>query len=241
MNVAYDGNKYQGWQKNKNAKATIQTKLEETLSRMLDEEITIQGSGRTDKGAHAKGQIANFHATKFLDTESFEKELNAYLPESLAVSKLQTCDERFHSRLSAKGKHYSYTIRKRYAVGKDVFRNKFVYEMDEKMNLSRLSEGIDAFVGTHDFKGFSRDKTKKSTVRNIEKIEIEENEEYLVFHFYGNGFLYQMIRIIMGTLIEIGLGKREVSTIETIYEKKVREDAGFLVPAEGLCLEEVFY
>ncbi len=242
MIVAFEGSKYSGWQRNKNASKTIQHKLDETLSKYFEEEVQVIGAGRTDKGVHAKGMVANFHLQKKTKKlQKCRKELNEYLPEDIAILFMEEAPDQFHSRLNAVKKTYSFTFYKAYKGVKPVFERQYMTALDERLNMDQVRQGIELIKGTHDFAGFSSDKTKKSTTRTIEEIEIVEDDDFLRFYFTGDGFLYHMIRILIGTLVEVGTGQRKVASITDVFEYKKRADAGFLVEANGLVLEKVFY
>lgn len=250
--IAYDGGKYQGWQKNKNAKETIQHRIDMHLSKLLGEEIQIQGSGRTDKGVHATGQVANFITKKKLNPGKLLHDLNKALPEDISVKSISQVDDQFHSRFSAIHKTYEYTIWKVFAREKPLFQRKYVYALTEEiveaiakkakpLDVEAMKAACEVFVGTHDFKGFSSDKTKKSTVRTINNIDIMEDDNKIVISINGDGFLYNMVRIMVGTIVEVGLGVRHVQSIEPIFESRDRNQAGYTVPAQGLSLTTVTY
>lgn len=240
MKISYEGTRYQGWQKQETSDNTIQGKFEALLSRMCGEEITIQGSGRTDAGVHAMGQIANFHTYSAMPTEEMLTYMNQYLPEDIAVIEIAEVPERFHSRLNAKGKRYSYRVWNSNIP--NVFYRKFAHVVPEQLNLEAMRSAAFYLLGEHDFKAFtSTKKGKKSTVRRIDAITIEKNGDLITFTFEGNGFLYHMIRILVGTLLEVGVGEREAESIPSVLQAKNREFAGKLVPGKGLILEEVYY
>lgn len=240
LTVAYDGSRYDGWQKQGNTKKTIQGKLEAVLERMTGEETEVHGSGRTDAGVHAKAQEANFYTNITTAVEDIQIYLNTYLPEDIAVLKVTEEKERFHARLSATGKEYAYRIWN--SPVPNVFERKYMYSLPEVLDIEAMREAAQALVGTHDFKSFCGNKRmKKSTVRKITDIKIERLGEEIRITYKGNGFLYHMVRILTGTLIEVGLGNREPMDIKDILEQKNREVAGYLVPPEGLCLERVLY
>lgn len=241
MILAYDGTKYSGWQRNKNATDTIQNKLDVTLSKYFDEKVEVIGSGRTDKGVHARRLTANFHLTQEIDSSLAQMELNDYLPADIAILALEPIDDRFHSRFSAKGKLYSYTFVKGYLNIKPVFNRSYVAVLEAKVDVEKMRKASKELIGKHDFKGFSSDRTKKSTIRTLKSIDIVEDNETIKFNFVGDGFLYHMVRILTGTLIEIGTGTRSIESIEAIFKNQVRSEAGYLVPGEGLMLEEVYY
>ncbi len=237
MTIAYDGTRFNGWQRQKENDNTIQTVLEKAISEFLGEKVEIFGSGRTDAGVHAKGQTANFKTDKKF--ESFIEEINKKIPSSIAVKSIERVDDRFHSRLSAKSKTYEYTIWK--ADYNNAFSKKFAFEC-KGLDVEKMKEAAYNFIGTHDFKGFCANKRmKKSTVREIYSIELEENDETIKIKYTGNGFLYNMVRILTGTLIEVGEGKRTSEEAAAAIKTKKREDAGFTAPANGLCLNEVYY
>lgn len=242
--ISYDGTRYNGWQKQGNTKNTIQEKLEETISRIVGENIELAGSGRTDAGVHALGQVANFRVRQMNITEqTLEKlkdSLNQYLPKDIRILNISEVHGRFHARLNAVGKHYSYRIDNGDVA--DIFKRKYLVRIEEKLDVELMKEAAEYFIGEHDFMSFcANKKMKKSTVRHITKIEIQEKNGIIRLDYYGNGFLYNMIRIMTGTLIEVGLKKRKTEDIKRIIEAKDRKEAGVLAPANGLFLEEVFY
>ena len=237
--VSYDGTKYNGWQRQGNTQNTIQEKFENVISKMCGEKVEIHASGRTDRGVHADGQAANFKCNTDLSCQEIKDYLNHYLPEDILVKTVEETDERFHSRLNAVSKTYEYKI----ATEKpDVFIRKYVFVTDRKFDIEAMQKGANKLLGTHDFKGFSSlGKTKKSTVRTINFINITEENGIISVKINGNGFLYNMVRIVVGTLLDIGEGKLPLSTIDEIFEEKSREKAGVTLPACGLRLVEVFY
>ena len=239
ITVEYDGTKYNGWQKQGNTKNTLQEKFENVISLMCGKETEIFASGRTDRGVHAKGQVANFKCDVDISAEDVLTYLNRYLPEDVRVTDIREADERFHSRLNAVSKTYEYLI---VTKKPDVFIRKYVYYTDKAPDVEKMKSTAKKLLGTHDFSGFSSvGKTKKSTVRTVNFINIEENDGLIKISINGSGFLYNMVRIIVGTLYEIGIGKKDESVIDKIFESKSRENAGITMPAEGLCLKEVFY
>lgn len=240
LTLQYEGTRYQGWQRQESTENTIQGKLETLLTRMCGEKIELQGSGRTDAGVHALAQVANFHAHTDMSTEEILNYMNSYLPEDIAVLSVEEVPERFHSRLHAKGKIYRYQIINRKIPS--VFDRKYAYQVEEKLDLDAMRKAAAYLVGTHDFKSFtSTKKGKKSTLRRIDSIQIEQHGEKLILTYTGNGFLYHMVRIITGTLIEVGLGRRKPEEIPAVLAAGNREKAGYLVPAKGLTLVQVNY
>lgn len=239
MITAYDGSRFNGWQRQKENDNTIQTLLEKTISSMLGEDIEINGSGRTDAGVHAKGQVVNFKTKTRIDKEVFLRDINEKLPSTVAVKSIEEAEERFHARLNAKGKTYEYTIWK--AVYNNTFSNRFAVRCFG-LDAEKMRKAAGYLLGTHDFLGFSSlKKSKKSTVRTISLIEIKEDDETIKISYTGDGFLYNMVRIMTGTLIEVGEGKREAESIKDVLDKKDRSLAGFTAQPQGLCLMDVFY
>lgn len=238
--VTYEGTRYQGWQRQESSDNTIQGKLEQLISRMCEEKIEIQGSGRTDAGVHALGQVINFHTHSEMCVEKMLAYMNQYLPEDIAVVEIEEVSDRFHSRLNAKGKQYSYRVWN--SSVPNVFWRRYTHMVEQPLDVNAMRTASRYLLGEHDFKSFtSTKKGKKSTVRNIDSIDILQEGDMLTFTFKGNGFLYHMIRILMGTLLEVGMGERSVDSIPQIIAAKDREQAGALVPGKGLVLEQVFY
>ncbi len=238
--VAYDGTRYKGWQNQKTTDATIQGKLEKILEKMTGRPIQIIGSGRTDAGVHAKGQTANFYLKDSYDEEELLEMFNQYLPEDIAALSVKEAGERFHSRFSAIGKIYRYRIH----TGKipEVFERKYVYSYNRPLDVERMKEAAEHMIGTKDFAAFCGNRhMKKSTVRSVYEIRFQETEEELQIIYNGNGFLQNMVRIMTGTLIEVGEGKKKPEDIPSIIASKNRERAGFTAPAQGLTLMEVKY
>lgn len=240
MTLAYDGGRYNGWQKQGNTDNTIQEKLEKLISTLANTTVEVAGSGRTDAGTHATGQVANFHMDWHGTENELMAEINSHLPEDIAVLSLEAVDGRFHSRLSAKAKTYEYTIWN--SPVPPVFDRKYAFWVKESLDLAAMKEAVQVFVGTHDFKSFCANKRmKKSTVRTIYDIDIRCDGAKIVLSFHGNGFLYQMVRILSGTIIEVGEGKKQVADMTEILMAENRETAGFTAPSKGLCLREVEY
>ena len=238
--LQYDGTKLNGWQKQGNTDNTIQGKLEAILERMYGAYVEIHGSGRTDAGVHALGQVANFHAPEMFSLDEIQDTLNEYLSKDIRVLSVEEVDERFHARLTAKGKTYEYRIDN----GKiaNVFQRKFTMREENPLDLDAMRAAAVQFLGTHDFKTFcANKKMKKSTVRTITAIEIKEMDGIVSIRYTGNGFLYNMVRILTGTLIEVGRGKRKPAEMGDVIGAKDRGAAGFTAPAQGLFLVEVDY
>lgn len=242
MILQYDGTRYDGWQRQGNTDRTIQGKLEAVLGRMAGEAVEVHGSGRTDGGVHARGQVANFHLAGAGKPEDIRAYLNRYLPEDICVLELTQAPQRFHSRLNACQKTYRYQV---WLDGKtDVFQRDFFYGLGQQLDVEQMKRAAGILLGTHDFKSFcGNKKMKKSTVRTISSIHFIRLCEgrALAMDFTGNGFLQQMVRILAGTLIEVGQGKRKADSLGEVLEGKERSAAGFTAPPEGLCLMSVQY
>jgi tRNA pseudouridine38-40 synthase len=240
MIIQYDGTSYNGWQKQGNTTNTIQALLENTLSKLLQEDIEINGSGRTDAGAHAYGQTANFKCNTICNLDLFFNEINNELPQDIRIYSIREVDWDFHSRLSAVSKKYSYHINN--SSRASVFRRKYVYNYEKKLDIELMRNASKYFIGNHDFRGLSSEKNlSKSCIRRLFDITIEKNNNEITICYLGNGFIYNMVRIITGTLLEIGAGERSVEDINIALETGKREFAGFMVPANGLFLESVTY
>ena len=239
LDICYDGTRYRGWQRLPGKDDTLQGKLETALSRILEEPIEISGSGRTDAGVHARGQVANFHTESNMSAAEILANLRRYLPEDIGIYSCKDVSPRFHARLNAKEKTYRYRIWN--SEGPCVFDRRYVAVMQEALDLEAMKAAAEKLVGEHDFSAFcGNPKFKKSTVRYIRSIDIRREGGEVVLEYTGNGFLHNMVRILTGTLVEVGRGERSAESIPALFGGK-RADAGFLAPAQGLCLMEVYY
>lgn len=240
MLLAYDGTRYLGWERQKNNDMTIQGKLENVIERMVGTYVEVIGCGRTDAGVHAKGMVTNARFETDKSLEEICAYLNHYLPEDICVREVSVASERFHSRYNATGKTYCYTC----YVGdfKPLFDRKYVYVIEQPLDMDSMRRAAELLVGEHDFASFcANKKMKKSTVRNVDKIDITRKGEYLYFTFHGDGFLHHMVRILVGTLLEVGWGKRTPESMTELLEAKERAQAGVTAPAQGLCMMQVDY
>ena len=239
LDLCYDGTRYRGWQRLSGTDNTIQGKIETALSRILGENIEISGSGRTDAGVHARGQVANFHCESSMDCAEILSRLRRYLPEDIGIYSCKDVSPRFHARLNAKEKTYQYRI---WNSGMPcVFDRRYVALFPEKLDLDAMKAAAEHLLGEHDFSAFcGNPKFKKSTVRFVRAIVMERIGDEIRISVTGNGFLHSMVRVIVGTLIEVGRGERAADTVPALFGGK-RADAGFLAPAQGLCLQEVYY
>ena len=239
LDLCYEGTRYRGWQRLAGTDNTIQGKLETALSRILSEEIEVVGSGRTDAGTHALRQVANFHCNSTMPADEILVQLRRYLPEDIGIYSCRDVSPRFHARLNAKTKTYRYRIWNSYDPC--VFERKFVSIIEDDLDLVTMQEAATLFLGQHDFSAFCAHKNaKKSTVRYIQSLDIEKIGNEIIFTVTGNGFLHHMVRIMVGTLVEVGRGERNAQTIPVLFGAD-RANAGVLMPACGLCLMEVNY
>ncbi len=239
LTIEYDGSNYLGWQKQKTGE-TIQNTIEEAIKALTNEEVEVIGSSRTDAGVHAKGFVANFKTNSKIPSDKYREAINHKLPDDIVILKSEEVDESFHSRYNAKGKTYSYAI-----LNRDVpsaLNRYYLYHVKRKLDIEAMKEACKYFIGTHDFAAFkSSGSSVKTTVRTISKLYIDENNDIIKIYVTGDGFLYNMVRIIVGTLIMVGSNKIKPEEIENIIYEKDREKAGICVPAMGLVLEKVYY
>lgn len=240
LTLSYEGTRYRGWQKQGNTANTLQEKLEHTLSRLLGESVEVAGCGRTDAGVHARCQVCSFRTGEALDCTETLRRLRELLPEDIGALSLKEAAPRFHARLSCTGKTYCYRIRT--VETPDVFSRRFVLPCPGKLDVAAMRQAAEALCGKHDFSAFcSLKNMKKSAVRELREITFEEAPEELRLYYTGDGFLYNMIRILTGTLIEVGLGQREPESMAAILQTRDRAMAGPTAPALGLTLWEVYY
>ncbi len=240
LTIQYDGSRYDGWQRQGNTDNTIQGKIEGVLSRLTRECVEIHGAGRTDAGVHAEGQVASVKLSGKRSAAEVMAYLNQYLPEDIAVVDVREADERFHARLTAVGKVYRYDIR--LGSTPNVFRRKYQYRVEQPLDVAAMKKAAEYLTGTHDYRAFCSNKRyKKSTVRTVTAIEIAVNGADMSITFRGDGFLYNMVRILTGTLLEVGLGERKEEDMPAILESLDRTRAGKTAPAQGLTLVQVEY
>lgn len=239
LTISYDGTRYHGWER-KNNVDTIEGKLESVLEIMCNGPVNLIGAGRTDAGVHAKAMTANVHMDIDRSCEEIRDYLNQYLPEDIAVEEVREASERFHARYNAVGKTYCYTCYD--GPVKPVFDRKYYTGLNFKVDVERMQEAAKYLEGEHDFKSFcGNSKMKKSTVRIVDMIEVRRNKGYIYFTFHGNGFLQNMVRILVGTLLEVGRGNMEPEQVKEILEAMNRQKAGPTAPPQGLCLMKVDY
>lgn len=240
LTLSYDGSRYHGWQRQGNTENTIQQRLESALSRVLSQPVEISGSGRTDAGAHAKMQVASFKADTALTADEILAGLRALMPEDIAAHSLTDAPPRFHARLSCTGKTYVYRVQN--SPVPNVFERKYMYRIDEELDLEKMRSAAKLLLGEHDFSAFcSNKRMKKSAVRRVDEIRIDSFGSELRFTVSGNGFLYNMVRIIVGSLLEVGAQRMTQEALAAALKSKKRENAGPTAPVCGLCLYEVRY
>ena len=240
LTIEYDGKEFNGWQKQPN-KLNIQGEIERAISSITQEEnIELIASGRTDAGVHSLGQVANFKTNSKLPIEKIAIAINSQVKKSIRIVGAEEVEERFHSRYNCKQKTYRYVINNS-EYGSAVFRN-FEYHMPIKLDVEKMKQAVVHFVGQHDFAAFKSSGTSsKSSVRTIYQAEVKRENDRIIIELTGNGFLYNMVRIISGTLVEVGLGKISPNDIPQIIENKDRTKAGKTLPPHGLFLVEVKY
>ena len=238
--ISYDGTRYQGWEHQPTTDMTIQGKIEGVLSRMTDTEVEVIGAGRTDAGVHARAMTANAFLDTDLEPDKIRDYLNRYLPDDICIRVVKAASDRFHSRYNAVGKTYRYTC----FTGpvKPVFDRTYVYYLEETPDIERMEQAAKILKGEHDFKSFcSNPRMKKSTVRKVDRIDIVKKGAYITFTYHGTGFLQYMVRILTGTLLEVGYGKRTPESMEDLLKAKDRRLAGDTAPACGLTMVKVDY
>lgn len=242
--ISYDGTRFYGWERQPGKDMTIQGKLESVLSRMTDSSsdnpVNVIGAGRTDAGVHARAMTANAVLDTDMTEEEIQEYMNEYLPDDISVNEVKACSERFHARYNALGKTYRYTCW--YGKSKPVFDRKYVTVLENKPDVEAMRKAAALLVGTHDFKSFcGNTRMKKSTVRCVDTINIEESGNYIRFYYHGNGFLQNMVRILTGTLLEVGYGNIRPEDMEDILNACDRQKSGPTAPPQGLCMMKVDY
>ena len=239
MTISYDGSRYQGWQRQATTDNTIQFVLEYSIGKLVGYRVQVDGSGRTDAGVHARGQVASVKLSKLYDVQELREALNRYLPEDIRIIEVELVRNGFHARKSAKAKKYEYYIDCREKP--DVFSRRYCYHYPERLDINAMRDAVQYLVGVKNFISFTDDKDCQDPVRKIMNIRIISNGEKVRITYYGTGFLYHMVRILTGTLLEVGTGKREASKLPVVIAAEDRSLAGFLAPARGLFLRKVYY
>lgn len=239
LTISYDGIKYHGFQKQPNV-ITIEEELNKAIEKTVKHKVKIYGAGRTDSGVHALGQVANFYSDTNITMENLPRVINYHLPEDISVIKAEVVPDDFHARFSAKGKHY------RYIVFNGKHRNALyscrAMHYNYPIEIERMEEAFEYLIGEHDYKTFmGRYAVVKDTIRRIDKITVKRKGQLIIVDFYGKSFLKNMIRIIMGTALEIGRGRLEPISMKESLESKKRISAGPTAPSYGLYLMDIYY
>ena len=240
LKISYDGSRYFGWEHQPD-RETIQGKIETVLARMVDKDmVDVIGAGRTDAGVHARAMIANVQLDTQMSPEEIRDYANRYLPVDIAILEVREAADRFHARYKAVGKTYQYTCFD--GPVKPVFDRKYYTPLDQELDVEAMQEAAHFLEGKHDYKSFcGNSRMKKSTVRIVDTITVRRRKGYVYLTFHGTGFLQNMVRIMSGTLIEVGLGRKRPEEVGEILEACDRKVAGPTAPAKGLCLLKVDY
>lgn len=240
LTLQYDGSRYKGWQRLGQGEATIQDKLEQVVSQLVGQPSEMIGCSRTDAGVHALAQIANFKADTRISCEEILRYMNRYLPQDISVTRVEEVSEQFHARYNAKDKTYLYKIWNR--EYSNPFMRKYSMHVDRRLDLKAMRQASSYMLGTHDFTAFSNAKSKKKSMeRTIYSIEFEEIDGFINVRICGDGFLYNMVRWMVGTLVAVGLGDLKSEELPEIFESKQRNRTGDLAEAGGLYLEKITY
>lgn len=237
--IEYDGTNYFGWQKQNNALG-IQEVVEKAINKITNEEVELIGASRTDAGVHARGFVANFITSSGVPADKFKDAINTKLPSDIVILNSEEVNIEFHSRYHSLGKTYIYSILNRKdpnAIGRN-YMHHFKYDL----NMKDMSRACEYFIGTHDFESFkNKGSSVKTSVRTISELNISRNNDIIEVRVTADGFLYNMVRIIVGTLLGVGVGKIKPEAIRDIIQSKDRTSAGKSAPAKGLCLKQVYY
>ncbi len=237
--IEYDGTNYAGWQWQKNAK-TVQETLAIAVGQVVQEPVTIYGAGRTDAGVHAVGQVANFHTHSNIPSKRLLLAINFYLPHDITIKDAADVPESFHAQYCAVSKVYQYTLFNDW-VRTSLNRN-FCYVCGFQLKVDKMLDAAQYLTGTHDFTSFTKKALQeKNRIRTIKRLEMKKEGKYIYFTVEADGFLYNMVRTIVGTLVEAGRGKIAVKNVKDILDAKNRNMAGPTAPAKGLCLMKVEY
>lgn len=238
LTIEYDGTNYSGFQRQSNGN-TVQEELEKAISKIVNHTIILYCAGRTDAGVHANGQVCNFFTDSKISESGLNIALNSLLPNDISCHNICEAEESFNARYSAKQRHYRYFILNREA--KSAIKGRYAWHIRRELDLNEMEKAITAFIGTHDFRAFSHAKEDEKTIRTITSVSIKKEEEMVIIDVSANSFLRSMVRNIVGTLVEIGMGKRSFESIKEIIDSKDRRKAGVCAPAGGLFLKSVEY
>lgn len=243
MSIAYDGRKYKGYSKSKgDIEKSIQGKLESILSKLYEEEVEVISAVSTDAGVHAKGQIVNFTAPySLLDEKEIFDYFEKYLTDDIIILSVETVDERFHSRYLAKSLTYEYRLWKKDAPNRPLFERQYVNLMNQTVDITKIKKAAKALVGKHDFLAFTTNKKTRKSIKEVISLDVRETRNEIIITMTANGFLLNMERVIVGTLIQMGLGQLPMNTIEKAFKSKDMKDVGHKASAGALCLLSVEY
>lgn len=251
LTIEYDGTGFCGWQRqgtpvpqgygaSRKKIKTIQEEIEKAAKRLFAKKVRLIGAGRTDSGVHAEGQIANFKVDSDLPLCNIKKGLNSYLPKDIAVVSIEEASPSFHARFDARGKLYRYTILNRKV--RSPLLKRYAAFISYGLDINAMRKAAKYFIGRKDFKSFQAcDKRGKGSVRNIKRLDVVYKEPIVEIYVQADGFLYNMVRNIVGTLIDVGRGRIKPEQVKDILAKRHRPAAGQTAPARGLCLVKVFY
>lgn len=240
IEIEYDGTRYNGWQTQKNAMG-IQEMITNAIRQATGETVKLNGSGRTDAGVHALGQTATFETNTTIPVNKIPEAVNKFLPKDIVIKNAEAMKNDFHARYSAKGKKYMYIVNN--SKYPSAIHGNFEYHVRDELDYKKMKKASEYFEGTYDFRGFmASGSSVKDTIRTITKVQLKKRDDgRIIFNFSGDGFLYNMVRIMVGTLIEVGKGKINPEEIPDIIKSKDRNRAGKTAPAQGLYLVEVYY
>ncbi len=239
LTISFNGTNYHGWQIQNNG-ITVQEALQNTLFRVLGKEISVHGCSRTDAGVHAKMFCCHLDCEDNIPFDAFLRGVNSLLPNDIAITDCKEVEADFHARFNAKGKTYVYNILN--SNKKDAFLSPYVWQIERPLNIDKMNEFCKIIVGTHDFYGFSSSgRTVKDTIRTVSECNVSKKEDIIKLSITGNGFLYNMVRIIVGTAVDISDGRLDVNCTQSVFETKLRDKAGVTAPPQGLFLEKVYY
>jgi tRNA pseudouridine38-40 synthase len=239
LTIAYDGTDYVGWQIQSSGRS-VQAAVEAALAQVLRQQVRIHSSGRTDAGVHAEGMAAHFQTESNLPLRAFRDGVNRFLPRDVAIRDACEMPESFHARFSARGKWYRYTIYRNAVRSPMVERT--AWHLRSNLDLELMRQAAGALIGEHDFKAFRTSGCDaKTSVREIFQVDISADRDYIYLDFKGSGFLRNMVRLLVGTLVEIGRGRRPAEDMEKLLKGHENQVSGPTAPAHGLCLKEVWY
>lgn len=239
LTLEYDGTNYAGWQRQTNA-VTVEQKVEEAIEKLTGNHCEVIGSSRTDSGVHARAYVCNFFTDSAIPENKLKGAINNFLPEDIVARECEEVSLDFHSRFCSKGKRYIYTVFN--GRQRPVILRNYTYYYHRELNIENMKKAAKYLVGTYDFSAFKNKGSKpRNSIRTVTEVGIVKKGDFVIFTVTGNAFLYNMVRIIVGTLLDVGCGRFEVDYIKYILDSKDRSKAGKSAPAAGLLLDEVFY